>query len=326
MLTDTLKIMGTDFIQKQFYDLGKTTPPEPYSSHGRDNYVEAKKSNFEQKYATYNANQQDYRNFLLAEYSYAKSQEQADLAYERNSPAAQKARMLAAGYNPTLSNTSDSGYSAATFNQPSAASRANVGGPRYQTFTEQLAKINGIISTMNQAVGLQTQQLQNDILKQNIFRNAQVNQREEIDTLDTLLSKGWMKDKEEYAFMRSAVDKFKAEQVFNDTISQSYSSAIAKADATARHNFYGKQKHYDLDYDLEKLEKAYKDQYDELLNRKPNRDLDLSIKREANEDAQSSNRFRKDAIQYLDDHPNLPIELRIILLGAIQGLSKHYKF
>ncbi len=318
--------MDTSSIQNQFYQLGKTTPPEQYSHHGKDAYVEAKKNNFEQRYATYNANQQDYRNFLLAEYSFARNKEQADLEYERNSPAAQKARMLAAGYNPTLSNTSDSGYSAVSYSQPSAAARANVSGPRYPTFMENLAKVGAIISTMNQAVGLQTQQLQNDILKQNIFRNAQVNQREEIETLDSLLNKGWMKDKEEYAFMRSAVDKFKAEQVFNDTISQSYSSAIAKADATARHNFYGKTKHYDPDYDLEKLEKTYQDQYDELLNRKPNRDLDISIKREANEDAQSSNRFRKDAIQYLDDHPNLPIELKIILLGAIQGLSKHYKF
>lgn len=318
--------MDTSFIQNQFYELGKTAPPDPYSSHGRDNYVEAKKSNFEQKYATYNANQQDYRNFLLAEYSYAKSQEQADLAYERNSPAAQKARMLAAGYNPTLGNTSDTGYSAVSYSQPSAAARANVGGPRYQTFTEQLAKINAIISTMNQAVGLQTQQLQNDVLKQNIFRNAQVNQREEINTLDTLLSKGWMKDSERYEFMRSAVQSFKQEQAFNEAIVDQYNSAYAKADAIARHNFYGKEKHYDPQYDIDKLEKAYQDQYDELLKRKPNRDLDLSIKNEANEDAQSSNRFRKDAIQYLDDHPNLPIELKIILLGAIQGLSKHYKF
>lgn len=318
--------MDTSAIQNQFYQLGNTTPPNQYSHHGKDAYVEAKKNNFEQQYATYNANQQDYRNFLLAEYSFARNKEQADLEYERNSPAAQKARMLAAGYNPTLSNTSDSGYSAVSYSQPSAAARANVGAAHYPTFMENLAKVNAIISTMNQAVGLQTQQLQNDILKQNIFRNAQVNQREEIDTLDTLLSKGWMKDKEEYAFMRSAVDQFKQEQVFNDTISQSYSSAIAKADATARHNFYGKTKHYDPNYDLEKLEKTYQDQYDELLKRKPNRDLDLSIKNEANEDAQSSNRFRKDAIQYLDDHPNMPIELKIILLGAIQGLSKHYKF
>lgn len=318
--------MDTSSIQNQFYQLGQTAPPDPYSSHGRDNYVEAKKSNFEQKYATYNANQQDYRNFLLAEYSYAKSQEQADLAYERNSPSAQKARMLAAGYNPTLANSSDSGYSPVSYSQPSAASRANVPGPRYQTFTEQLAKINAIISTMNQAVGLQTQQLQNDVLKQNIFRNAQVNQREEINTLDTLLSKGWMKDSERYDFMRNAVQSFKEQQTFNDTLAESYSSEFSKADAIARHNFYGKTKHYDPDYDTEKLEKAYQDQYDELLKRKPNRDLDLSIKNEANEDAQSSNRFRKDAIQYLDDHPNLPIELRIILLGAIQGLSKHYKF
>ena len=318
--------MDTNAIQNQFYQLGKTTPPEQYSHHGKDAYVEAKKNNFEQRYATYNANQQDYRNFLLAEYSFARNKEQADLEYERNSPAAQKARMLAAGYNPTLGNTSDSGYSAASYSQPTAAARANVGAAHYPTFMENLAKVGAIISTMNQAVGLQTQQLQNDILKQNIFRNAQVNQREEIETLDSLLNKGWMKDKEEYAFMRSAVNQFKQQQAFNDTVSQSYSSEIAKADAIARHNFYGKVKHYDLDYDLDKLEKVYQDQYDELLNRKPNRDLDLSIKREANEDAQSSNRFRKDAIQYLDDHPNIPIELRIILLGAIQGLSKHYKF
>lgn len=318
--------MDTSSIQKQFYNLGNTTPPPMYSHHGKDNYVEAKKSNFEQAYATYNANQQDYRNFLLAEYSYAKSQEQADLAYERNSPAAQKARMLAAGYNPTLGNTSDSGYSPVSYSQPSAASRANVPGPRYQTFTEQLAKINAIISTMNQAVGLQTQQLQNDVLKQNIFRNAQVNQREEINTLDTLLSKGWMKDSERYDFMRNAVQSFKEQQTFNDALVDQYNSEYAKADSIARHNFYGTTKHYDPQYDVDKLEKAYQDQYDELLNRKPNRDLDLSIKNEANEDAQSSNRFRKDAIQYLDDHPNMPIELKIILLGAIQGLSKHYKF
>lgn len=318
--------MDTNAIQNQFYQLGTTKPPEQYSHHGKDAYVEAKKNNFEQRYATYNANQQDYRNFLLAEYSFARNKEQADLEYERNSPAAQKARMLAAGYNPTLSNTSDSGYSAVSYSQPSAAARANVGGPSYPTFMENLAKVGAIISTMNQAVGLQTQQLQNDILKQNIFRNAQVNQREEINTLDTMLSKGWMKDSERYDFMRNIVQQYKEQQTFNDTLAQSYSSAISKADAIARHNFYGKTRHYDLDYDTDKLEKVYQDQYDELLNRKPNRDLDLSIKREANEDAQSSNRFRKDAIQYLDDHPGIPIELRILLLGAIQGLSKHYNF
>lgn len=196
-----------------FSSLGNTPKPDIWSPSKafrrstRENTNASRQQAYETDLAIYNQNQADYRNYLMAEYSFAKNREQSEYEWERetsyNNPAAQMARLKAAGLNPNLVNASiDRGdYSAQSYTQASssAAKPNSVARPQGSPLEDAATAMQGIqaiMGVMSQGYGLVTQQLNNSVTKQILNQKMLENQGLSLNIAEDMIRRGDYLDKD----------------------------------------------------------------------------------------------------------------------------------
>ncbi len=199
-------------IEQYFTSLGSTqapemwTPSEKMSKRKREAANARRKGEYETALAQYNQNQADYRNFLMAQYSFSKNKELSDYAFERetsyNNPTAQMQRLKAAGLNPNLVNASiDQGnYTTTAYSQASSSAAATPSTAMPQSSPMEdaammLGNIESIMGLLGQSYGLAQQSLQNDVTKQLLKEKNLQNQGLEIDIAKRLIEDGKFLDK-----------------------------------------------------------------------------------------------------------------------------------